>query len=80
MHIELMTELLERAIDRIRSLPPETKDDLARVLLRLAGHDEPVYQLTAEEAADLDEADAEIERCSLATNEEVRAVFSKCAV
>ncbi len=72
-----MTELLEQAIERVRALPPETQDDFARVLLRLAGDDEPVYQLTPEEEADLAAADAEIARGELATDEQVRAVWAK---
>ena len=41
-----MTALLERAIERMRALPPEVQDDFARVLLRLAGDSETVYNLT----------------------------------
>jgi hypothetical protein len=36
-----------------------------------------VYELTPEEKADLDEADREIERGELATDEEVRAMWAK---
>ena len=36
-----MTQLLEHAVDVVRGLPPETQDDLARVLLQLAG-EQPV--------------------------------------
>ena len=56
---------------------PEAQDDIARVLLRLAGDGETIYRLTAEEEADLLEADAEIARGELATGAEVDAVFSK---
>jgi hypothetical protein len=72
-----MTELLEHAIERVRSLPPEAQDDFARILLRLAGEDDPVYQLTPEEEEDLDAAEIEIERGEFATNAEVNAVFAK---
>ena len=72
-----MTELLEQAIERMRALPPEAQDDFARVLLRLAGDSETVYSLTIEEEADLVEAEAEISRGDLATDAEVKAVFSK---
>ena len=61
----------------MRALPPEVQDDFARVLLRLAGDSETVYNLTAEEEADLSDADAEIARGELATGAEVEAVFSK---
>lgn len=72
-----MTELLERAIERVRALPPETQDDLARVLLQLTGEEQPLYQLTAEEEADLIAADVEIARGEFATDEQVRAVWAK---
>jgi hypothetical protein len=55
-----MTKLLEHAVETVRSLPAEVQDDLARTLLQLAGADQPVIRLTAEERADLAEADAEI--------------------
>jgi hypothetical protein len=72
-----MTALLERAIERMRALPPEAQDDFARILLRLAGDSETVYNLTPEEDADLSEADTEIARGELAAGAEVEAVFSK---
>ncbi len=72
-----MTELLEQAFERARTLPPHQQDELARLLLRLAGDDEAVYQLTQEEEADLIEAEAEIDRGEIATDAEVEAVFSK---
>jgi hypothetical protein len=72
-----MTDLLEHAVERVRALPPETQDELARVLLRLAEDLEPIYQLTPEEEADLAEAEAEIARGDIATEAEVEAVFAK---
>jgi hypothetical protein len=75
-----MTVLLEQAIERVRALPPETQDDFARVLLRLAGDGETIYHLTAEEEADLIEADAEIARGETASGAEVEAVFSRYRV
>jgi hypothetical protein len=77
MHNNDMTELLEIAIERARALSPEMQDDLAQILLRLAGQEEQIYQLTAEEEADLIAADDEIARGAFATDEEVRAVFAK---
>jgi hypothetical protein len=72
-----MTELLEHAIERVRSLPPEAHDNFARVFLRRAGEDATVYQLTPEKETDLDAAEAEVERGELATDAEVAAVFAK---
>jgi hypothetical protein len=54
----LVTKLVEQAVAAISQLPPETQDDLARLMLALAeGAPTP---LTADEAAAIAEAEAEI--------------------
>jgi hypothetical protein len=45
--------------------------------LAFAGIEQPPIQLTPEEEADLAEADAEIARGELSTDEEVRAIWAK---
>jgi hypothetical protein len=72
-----VTKLLEHAVDVARGLPPEVQDDLARVLLELAGEDQPVVELTPEEEASFDESLAQADRCEFATDEEVRARWAK---
>jgi predicted transcriptional regulator len=72
-----MTRLLEQAVEAVRVLPEEVQDDLARMLLQLAGVKQPPYELTAEEAADIDASLAEAERGEFATDEEVRATWAK---
>jgi hypothetical protein len=72
-----MTELLEHAVETVRALPPAMQDELARVLLQLAGEEQPSIQLTAEEEADLAAADEEIARGEFATDEEVSAIWAK---
>ena len=75
-----MTKLLERAVDSVRALPPEVQDELARLLLQVAGEEQPVIQLTPEERADLAEADAEIARGEFATDERMRSILAKRTV
>jgi hypothetical protein len=41
-----MTRLLEQAIETVSTLPDETQDELARILLQLAGVEQPPYELT----------------------------------
>ena len=53
------------------------QDDLARILLQLAGEDQPVIQLTAEEDASFEESLAQAERGVFATDEQVRAIWAK---
>ncbi len=73
-----MTELLDKAFTTARALPPEMQDEIARVVLALAGDDtQSVYRLTPEEEAEQDEADAAEARGDYATDEEVRAIWAK---
>jgi hypothetical protein len=72
-----MTRLLEEAFSTLSALPDARQDELAHVLLQLAGVDQPPIRLTAEEEADLAAAEAEIERGEFATPEEVRAMWAK---
>jgi hypothetical protein len=48
-----MTKLLEHAVDSVRALPTEVQDELARLLLQMAGEEQPVIQLTARNAPTL---------------------------
>jgi hypothetical protein len=72
-----MTRLLEQAIATVSALPDEMQDEFAGILLRLAGVEQPPIQLTPEEEADLDEADAEIARGEFATDEEMDTIWAK---
>jgi hypothetical protein len=72
-----MTRLLEQAVQTVSALPDELQDELASILLRLAGVDQPLAQLTAEEDADLDASIAEAERGEFATDDEIRAIWAK---
>jgi hypothetical protein len=74
-----MTRLFEQAVEAVSALPDEAQDDLARILLQLAGVDQPPYQLTPEEEADLNASLAEAAQGEFATDEEVRAVWAKRA-
>jgi len=39
-----MTRLLEQAIETVSTLPDDTQDELARILLQLAGVEQPPYE------------------------------------
>jgi predicted transcriptional regulator len=47
------------------------------MLLQFAGSDQPPIQLTAEEEASFDESFAQAERGEFATDEQIRAIWSK---
>jgi hypothetical protein len=72
-----MTRLFEHAVETVRALPPEMQDELAHLLLQLAGEEQPAVQLTAEEEASLEESIRQTERGEFATDEEVRAIWAK---
>jgi hypothetical protein len=68
-----MTKLVEQAIAAISKLPPETQDELARFMLALAA-DAP-GPLTADEAAAIAEAEAEIGRDERVPPETIQAFW-----
>ena len=72
-----MTKLLEQAFEAARGLPPAMQDEMARVIMAMAGNEPPVIQLTAEEEASLDKSLAQAERGEFASDEQVRAIWAK---
>jgi predicted transcriptional regulator len=72
-----MTRLLKEAIETVSALPADRQDELARILLQLAGVEQPPYELTPEEQADVNSSLVEAERGEFATDEEVRATWAK---
>ena len=73
-----MTKLLDQALKAARTLPPDAQDDIARVVLRLAGADDAaLVPLTPEEEAAIAASKAAAARGEFATDEQVRAVWAK---
>jgi hypothetical protein len=72
-----MTELLERAVQTLRGLTPETQDALARILLQLAGDDPTIVRLSADEEASFKNSFSQAERGEFATDDEIRAIWAK---
>jgi hypothetical protein len=72
-----MTKLLERAVEAARGLPPEAQDEIARLVLQLAGDDEPQIPLSDDERASIAVSKAAAARGEFATDEQVRAVWAK---
>jgi len=73
-----MTKLLEQALEAVRVLPPDEQDDIARVILQLAGNQDllPVT-LSPDERAAIDRSKDAAVRGEFATEEEVRTVWAK---
>jgi hypothetical protein len=74
-----MTKLLDRAVEAARSLSPDAQDEIARVVLRLAGTDDEAspVALSPEERAAVAASQAAAARGEFATDEQVRAVWRK---
>jgi hypothetical protein len=75
----MITKLLDRALEATRSLPPEAQNDIARLVLRLAGTDDeaPPVALSPEESASVAASQAAAARGDFATDEQVRTVWGK---
>ena len=74
-----MSELLERAVATMRGLPADTQDDIARLVLALAGddEDETLVELTPEEDAAMARSEAAAARGEFATDEQIAAIWAK---
>lgn len=72
-----MTELLDRAIKAAMELPAEMQDEIAGVVLTMLGDSGPVYRLSPAEEADIEAAEAEVQRGELATEDEVRTMWAR---
>ncbi|MEF3365963.1 hypothetical protein V3H18_05380 [Methylocystis sp. 9N] len=72
-----MTKLLDKAIATVRELPPEMQDDVARMLLSLAGDEAPPIILSEAERAAIAVSKAAAVRGEFATEEQVRAMWAK---
>ena len=72
-----MTKLLDQALEVARGLPAEMQDDIARVMLRLAGDNNAIVVLTDDERSALAISQAQATRAEFATDEQVQAVWAK---
>jgi hypothetical protein len=72
-----MTKLLDRAVEIARALPAEAQDDIARIVLRLAGNDDAVVPLSEDERAAIQASKAAASRGEFATDDELRGVWPK---
>ena len=71
-----MTKLLEQALDAIRQLPPESQDDIARLLLHLTKDEEP-EPIDPEHLPAVLEGLGQVRQGEFATDEEVEAAFRR---
>ena len=74
-----MTRLLDQALEATRNLPSAAQDDIARVVLRLAGAEdqEASLALLPDERAAIASSKNAAARGEFATDEQVRVVWAK---
>jgi len=73
-----MTKLLDKALAALRVLSPDEQDDIARIILQLAGKEEPAtVKLSADERQAIDQSKAAATRGEFASDEQVRAAWAK---
>ena len=72
-----MTKLLHDAIERLKELPEERQNELARMLIDVAASDLAPYVLADEERTAVEEGLAEVERGQIASDEDVAAMWSR---
>ena len=71
-----MTKLMEKALEAVRRLPPDSQDEIARAMLTLAGEAEP-EPIDAAHLSDVLESLAQAQRRRFATDAEVEAAFRR---
>jgi hypothetical protein len=72
-----MTKLLEKALEAVRRLPPDSQDEIARVMLNLAGSDNELEELDPAHLPDVLESLAQAKRREFASDAEVEAAFRR---
>ena len=72
-----MTELLEQAVAIARELDPHAQDRLARIMLAATEDEQPIYEMTPEEEAAVQEGLDAADRGDFATDEEMAALWTK---
>jgi hypothetical protein len=72
-----MTKLLERALEAVRRLPPDSQDEIARAMLSLAGEQGEPEPIDPAHLADVLESLAQAKRRQFATDADVEAAFRR---
>jgi hypothetical protein len=72
-----MTKLLERALEAVSRLSPDTQDEIARAMLRLAAGDGEPEEIDAAHLPAVLEGLAQAKRREFASDAEVEAAFRR---
>ena len=72
-----MTKLLEKAVEAVRQLPPDTQDEIARTMLELVGHEGEPQPIDEAHLAAVLEGLGQAKRGEFASDAEVEAAFRR---
>ena len=72
-----MTKLLEKALEAVRQLPPESQDEIARAMLTLASSDGEPEEIDPPHLPAVLEGLAQAKRREFASDAEVEAAFRR---
>jgi hypothetical protein len=72
-----MTKLLEKALEAVRQLPPDSQDQIARAMLTLAGDEGEPEEVDPADLPAVLEGLAQAKRREFATDAEVEAAFRR---
>ena len=72
-----MTKLLQKALEAVRQLPPDSQDEIARAMLTLAGNDDEPEEIDPKHLADVLESLAQAKRREFASDADVEAAFRR---
>jgi hypothetical protein len=72
-----MTKLMEKALEIVRRLPPDSQDEIARAMLSLAGSEAEPEEIEPAHLLDVLESLAQAKRREFATDAEVQAAFRR---
>lgn len=72
-----MTKLLEKALEVVRRLPPDSQDEIARAILMLSGSEGEPEEVDPTHLPSLLAGLAQAERREFASDEEIEAAFRR---
>jgi DNA-binding TFAR19-related protein (PDSD5 family) len=72
-----MTKLPEKALEAVRQLPPDSQDEIARVMLALAGDERESEEIDPTHLPDVLESLAQAKRREFASDTELKAEFRR---
>jgi hypothetical protein len=72
-----MTKLLEKALEAVRQLSPDSQDEIARAMLTLAGDEGELEEIDPAHLPDVLESLAQAKRSEFASDAEVEAAFRR---